>query len=207
MKGRIYWGVAILIILLIGAFVFMLMRNTDTEPEKVYKDVVEPSKEVMDDLRQSQMKPAEETVGHYHADGTWHEGTHAEHAPVPQNQTVSSEAPASEPIWTREKLARQLEWELQHLPEQIEIWKDLVKSLEETIAMVSESYHNPAGGRPDPIIKQSYEQAIKHLPYRRGQLSRKQERLARLSKPDGLEYLISKMGLEEELSMEANNEK
>lgn len=191
MKGRKYWGLAILIILLIGASVFMLMHNTDTEPEKVYKDVVEPSKEVVDGLRQSQMKPAEETIGHYHADGTWHEGTHAEHAPVSQNQTVSTEAPASEPIWTREKLARQLEWELQHLPEEIEILKDLVKGYEETINSLSEFYHNPAGGRPGPIIKYSYEQAKKHLPYRRGQLSRKQERLARLSKPDGLEYLIS----------------
>lgn len=43
MNRRIYWGVATLIILLIGASVFMLMRNTDTEPIVVYKDI-DPSK-------------------------------------------------------------------------------------------------------------------------------------------------------------------
>ena len=43
MKFRIYWGVFILIILLIGGYVFLLMRNTDTEPVKVYKTDIEPT--------------------------------------------------------------------------------------------------------------------------------------------------------------------
>ena len=46
MKSRIYWGVAILIVLLIGVSVFMLIRNTDTEPIKVYKVDVDPKKHV-----------------------------------------------------------------------------------------------------------------------------------------------------------------
>ncbi|MYF98756.1 hypothetical protein F4212_06410 [Candidatus Poribacteria bacterium] len=49
MRKKMIWGSAILIILLIGVSAVLLMRNTDTEPEKVYKDV-EPSKEVMDSL-------------------------------------------------------------------------------------------------------------------------------------------------------------
>ena len=39
MKRRIYWGLVILIILLIGASVFLLTRTTDTKPKNVYIDV------------------------------------------------------------------------------------------------------------------------------------------------------------------------
>lgn len=81
MTRKLYWGIATLIVLLIGVSVFMLMHNTDTEPEKVYRDV-EPSKEVMDSLRQGEMKPTEEPDGHFHADGSFHDGTDAEHANV-----------------------------------------------------------------------------------------------------------------------------
>lgn len=76
MKGRKYWGLAILIILLIGASVFMLMRNTDTEPIVVYDSDVEPSKVVMDSLRQSPMNPTDKNVGHSHADGSFHAEAH-----------------------------------------------------------------------------------------------------------------------------------
>ena len=38
MTRRIYWGLAILIILLIGVSVFMLLRDTDTTPDVVYTD-------------------------------------------------------------------------------------------------------------------------------------------------------------------------
>ena len=39
MTRRIYWGIATLIILLIGVSAVLLLRNTDTEPVKVYRDV------------------------------------------------------------------------------------------------------------------------------------------------------------------------
>ena len=45
MTRRIYWGLAILIILLIGVTVVMLTRSTDTTPKNVYIDV-EPSMEI-----------------------------------------------------------------------------------------------------------------------------------------------------------------
>ena len=45
MKSKMYWGVAILIILLIGVSVFMLMRNTDTDPKVIYKVDVAPEKQ------------------------------------------------------------------------------------------------------------------------------------------------------------------
>ena len=55
MKNRVYWGIGILIILLIGGSVFILLRNTDTEPEKVYIDV-DPSKDVMNSLHIQTLK-------------------------------------------------------------------------------------------------------------------------------------------------------
>ncbi len=80
MTRKIYWGIAILIVLLIGVSAVLLMRTTDTEPKNVYKGDVEPSQEVVKRVDKEQTtKPS----GHYHADGTWHEGTHAEHANIP----------------------------------------------------------------------------------------------------------------------------
>ena len=60
MKSRIYWGVALLIILLIGVSVFMLMRNTDTEPKVVYRV---PSTEV---VQQAQKANALKRPAHSH---------------------------------------------------------------------------------------------------------------------------------------------
>ena len=44
MKRRMYWGVAILIILLIGVSVFMLTRTTETEPKIIYNPPTEAEK-------------------------------------------------------------------------------------------------------------------------------------------------------------------
>ena len=48
MTRKIYWGLAILIVLLIGVSVFLLMQNTDTEPKVIINDV---SEEQLDDIR------------------------------------------------------------------------------------------------------------------------------------------------------------
>ena len=55
MNKKLYWGLAILIILLIGTSVFMRLHNTDTEPDKVYKDV-EPSKVGSSDKKLAESK-------------------------------------------------------------------------------------------------------------------------------------------------------
>lgn len=56
MKKGMIWGLVTLIILLIGVSVFLLLRNTETEPgSTVYKDV-EPSKETMDSFRNQASK-------------------------------------------------------------------------------------------------------------------------------------------------------
>lgn len=96
MTRRIYWGLAILIVLLIGVSVVMLTRTTDTEPKVVYSDV-EPSQEVVNQMRKPS-KPTNflakkndkvavsESIGHFHPDGTFHKDTHAN---VPQPASVS----------------------------------------------------------------------------------------------------------------------
>ena len=48
MKRRMYWGVAILILLLIGVSVFLLSRTTETEPEEVYNPLTPSEKEQVD---------------------------------------------------------------------------------------------------------------------------------------------------------------
>ncbi len=48
MKRRMYWGVAILILLLIGVSVFLLSRTTETEPEEVYNPLKPSEKEQVD---------------------------------------------------------------------------------------------------------------------------------------------------------------
>lgn len=48
MKRRMYWGVAILILLLIGVSVFLLSRTTETEPEEVYNPLKPSEKKQVD---------------------------------------------------------------------------------------------------------------------------------------------------------------
>ena len=91
MKSRMYWGVAILIILLIGVSVFMLMRNRDTEPKVIYKV---PSAEVMQQVRKAnavKKPPPGETYGTGYWDGDeWHRTA----PPEPESVSVDGE------MWT-----------------------------------------------------------------------------------------------------------
>lgn len=48
MKRRMYWGVVILILLLIGVSVFLLSRTTETEHEEVYNPLTPSEKEQVD---------------------------------------------------------------------------------------------------------------------------------------------------------------
>lgn len=85
MTRRIYWGLATLIILLIGVSAFLLLQNTDTEPKRVYIDV-EPS---MD-------KPPPAEQGYK---WVWHHD-HWDKVPIAQNpivENIVSPDPVSEP--------------------------------------------------------------------------------------------------------------
>ncbi len=48
MRNRMIWGLATLIILIIGVSVFLLTRTTETEPEKVYNPLTPSDKEQVD---------------------------------------------------------------------------------------------------------------------------------------------------------------
>ena len=39
MRKKLYWGLVILIVLLLGVSAFLLLRNTDTVPKTIYKDI------------------------------------------------------------------------------------------------------------------------------------------------------------------------
>ena len=67
MRTKMIWGLVTLIILLIGVSVFLLLRNTETEPKTVYIDV-EPSKD---------NPPSTEQGSGYWHDGEWHDNVHA----------------------------------------------------------------------------------------------------------------------------------
>ncbi len=82
MKSRIYWGLAILIILLVGVSVVLLTRTTDTKPEFVYIDREPSTVDYVSKKQPTEPKQLTEPIGHYHADGSFHEGTHVEHANV-----------------------------------------------------------------------------------------------------------------------------
>ena len=56
MNRKMYWGVAILILLIIGVSVFMLTRTTETEPETVYNPLTEADKKQVELEKQ---QPAE----------------------------------------------------------------------------------------------------------------------------------------------------
>ena len=44
MKKKMYWGIVTLIILILGITAVLLLRDTDTEPEVIYKTDVEPAR-------------------------------------------------------------------------------------------------------------------------------------------------------------------
>ena len=113
MTRRAYWGIATLIILLIGISAVLLMRNTDTEPEIVINDV---SDEQIAKIH-SQSKPTQKLVkkvdrqpppgasphGHWH-DDEWHNEPHVPIGSLPTVQRPDSNAPTEPMIYPHQKL-------------------------------------------------------------------------------------------------------
>lgn len=90
MNRKMLGGIIILVVLIGIAGVF-LMIDRDTELKKVYNP---PSEEVLQKIRDDlpvrkaqeaskpQLPEENRETGHWHADGTWHEGTHEAPGPV-----------------------------------------------------------------------------------------------------------------------------
>ncbi len=89
MKSRIYWGLAILIILLVGVSVVLLTRTTDTKPEFVYNPLTSEEEEqvqnVIEKSKSTTARPGYKIVPH---------GDHYHEVPisenVPENPTFST---------------------------------------------------------------------------------------------------------------------
>lgn len=94
MTRKHYWGIATLIILLIGTGVFSirLLKNQDTEPKRVYNA---PSNEVLGTLRHNQDTPTPETADKVsEPNGKLHE------TPLDNTNLISGEMPNIQEIMT-----------------------------------------------------------------------------------------------------------
>lgn len=96
MKGKLYWGLGVLIILLLGVNAFLLLRNTDTEPKFVYKDV---TAEQLDNIRnqiKSTQKPSDEPCS-----GCVNCDDHSDKVGIlqtPETPILSNEVQKSQPV-------------------------------------------------------------------------------------------------------------
>ncbi len=88
MSKKLYWGLATLIFLLIvGAFVFLIVKN-QAEIRQLERDAAAVQKQLQQQNAQQVPQGEHPTQGHFHDDGTFHEGT-------PENpiETEPSQAP------------------------------------------------------------------------------------------------------------------
>ncbi len=90
-----YWGITTLVILLVGATAVLLLQDTDTEPEVIYKTDVEPARTPETPIAEKPTaRPGFKMVQH---DDHWHEvpietpDTGKEETPEPTDETVVTE--------------------------------------------------------------------------------------------------------------------
>ena len=97
MSKKMYWGIVTLIILLLGVTAVLLLRDTDTEPEVIYKTDVEPAKNTETPIAE---KPtAREGFEMVQHGDHWHEVPISEStAPVVTDEEVTPEVVAK-PDW------------------------------------------------------------------------------------------------------------
>ena len=93
LNKNVWIPILILVLVVIGFSLFYGQKVANQEPVKVYKPVeVEPPKE-------TEAPVGDTSQGHFHADGTFHEGTHETHDPpaVPAGQSYIPEGAAVSP--------------------------------------------------------------------------------------------------------------
>ena len=130
---RKYWlPLSVFIVAIVGIGLYLLATQPPPEPVKIYK-VVEPEKPTDQPTTQApvvQETPQPQQDGHFHADGTWHEGPHETPSTVESDttsfvsppprasgRTYHAELLASHPV---EALRAQAEerghWSAAHIP-------------------------------------------------------------------------------------------
>lgn len=93
MRNKLYWGLGVLAVLLIGVALGLLIRPTNKETITIYRGDIEPSKEVVDQMRHKISKqkptarPGYKIVPH---------GDHYHEVPISENP-VFQDAPVSQP--------------------------------------------------------------------------------------------------------------
>ncbi len=73
MSKKLYWGFATLILLIIGAFVFLIVKN-QAEIRQLERDAAAVQKQLQQQNAQQVPQGEHPTQGHFHDDGTFHEG-------------------------------------------------------------------------------------------------------------------------------------
>ena len=110
---RKYWlPLSMFLVLIVGIGLYLLATQPSKEPTKIYK-VVEPIEKPTQQPTTAQA-PVDDTSqgGHFHADGTWHEGPHEQVATAQAPQTAPQ---AQETLSPEEADARSTANLLDHL--------------------------------------------------------------------------------------------
>ncbi len=95
MRNKLYWGLGVLIVLMLGVNAFLLLRNTDTEPEKeVHIDVAPDNRHKSPDMIAIENYENKPNDGNEYE---WH-GDHWHRVPNPDAPRVVDMEFKSEPI-------------------------------------------------------------------------------------------------------------
>ena len=88
---RKYWiPISVFLVAIVGIGLYMLATQPPPEPVKIYK-VVEPIEKPPQQPTTAQAPVGDTSQdGHFHADGTWHEGPHEPVAETPQRDTTAT---------------------------------------------------------------------------------------------------------------------
>lgn len=176
MKNLMYWGLGVLIVGLVIGLVF-LGRQTDTEPEKVYK---EPSEEVIKQAQQANKptRPAREGYKWVPHNDHWDEVPIAQAQDDEPHETpiVTDDAPSEseEYVPSAEELARVREIHKVYFPK-------MIKQLEARIPKLEELHRNLLKGSQinpdytDPLRQQMLDNTERELASDRAMLLRFQD--------------------------------
>ena len=92
---RKYWiPISVFIVAIVGIGLYLLATQPTTEPVKIYKAVKPIKKPTQQSTTQAPVGDTSQG-GHFHADGTWHEGPHAPQTP---ERSLPSTAQGQSPI-------------------------------------------------------------------------------------------------------------
>ena len=126
---RKYWlPISVFIVAIVGVGLYLLATQPPPEPVKIYK-AVKPIEKPTAEVPEGETSQG----GHFHADGTWHEGPH-ETPPTPPVEAP----PQPDPLETvsEEERQRIIVQTLESLPEKLELMRKSRDTLKRTYERV-----------------------------------------------------------------------